>query len=134
MQIQTASALDAAADVLALGLKKDALDALPSDLPAPLADAGWTLVAVSYDPVETLAGYKADKGLSYELLSDEGSVAIRAFNLLNTDVKPGSRYDGIPHPAIVFIAADGKIARTLREDGYKTRPAVDLVIETAEGL
>lgn len=101
---------------------------------APLADAGWTLVAVSYDPVETLAGYKADKALSYELLSDEGSVAIKAFNLLNTDMKPGSRYDGIPHPAIVFIAADGTIARTLREDGYKTRPAVDLVIETAEGL
>ena len=101
---------------------------------APLADAGWTLVAVSYDPVETLAGYKADKGLSYALLSDEGSVAIKAFNLLNTDVKPGSRYDGIPHPAIVFIGADGTIRRTLREDGYKTRPAVDLVIETAEGL
>lgn len=101
---------------------------------APLAHAGWTLVAVSYDPVETLAGYKAEKGLSYELLSDEGSVAIKAFNLLNTDMKPGSRYDGIPHPAIVFIAADGKVARTLREDGYKARPAVDLVIETAEGL
>lgn len=101
---------------------------------APLADAGWTLVAVSYDPVETLAGYKADKGLSYELLSDEGSVAIKAFNLLNTDMKVGSRYDGIPHPAIVFIGADGSIKRTLREDGYKTRPAVDLVIETAEGL
>lgn len=101
---------------------------------APLAAAGWTLVAVSYDPVETLAGYKADKGLSYELLSDEGSVAIKAFNLLNTDMKPGSRYDGIPHPAIVFIGADGTIKQTLREDGFKTRPAVDLVIETAEGL
>ena len=101
---------------------------------APLAAAGWTLVAVSYDPVETLAGYKADKSLSYELLSDEGSVAIKAFNLLNTDMKPGSRYDGIPHPAIVFIGADGTIKQTLREDGYKTRPAVDLVIETAEGL
>ena len=101
---------------------------------APLAAAGWTLVAVSYDPVETLAGYKADKSLSYELLSDEGSVAIKAFNLLNTDTKPGSRYDGIPHPAIVFIGADGTIKQTLREDGYKTRPAVDLVIETAEGL
>ena len=101
---------------------------------APLAEAGWTLVAVSYDPVETLAGFKADKGLSYELLSDQGSAAIKAFNLLNTDVKPGSRYEGIPHPAVVFIAADGKVARTLRDDGYKSRPAVDLVIETAEGL
>ncbi len=100
---------------------------------APLAEAGWTLVAVSYDPVETLAAFKADKGLSYELLSDEGSAAIKAFNLLNTDMKPGSRYEGIPHPAIVFIA-DGKIAKTLREEGYKARPAADLVIETAQGL
>ena len=100
----------------------------------PLAEAGWTLVAVSYDPVETLAGYKADKGLSYELLSDEGSLAIKAFNLLNTDMKPGSRYEGIPHPAIIFIGADGTIRKTLREEGYKARPAVDLVIETAEGL
>jgi len=101
---------------------------------APLAEAGWTLVAVSYDPSETLAGYKADKGLTYELLSDEGSAAIKAFNLLNTDVKPGSRYEGIPHPAIVFVNADGYVVKTLREEGYKTRPAVDLVIETAEGL
>jgi len=45
MQIQTTSALDAAADVLALGLKKDALDALPADLPAPLADAVREAVA-----------------------------------------------------------------------------------------
>lgn len=101
---------------------------------APLAAAGWTLVAVSYDPVETLAAYKADKNLSYELLSDEGSVAIKAFNLLNTDMKPGSRFEGIPHPAILFIEADGEIVTTLREDGYKNRPAVELVIEAAEGL
>jgi len=100
----------------------------------PLADAGWTLVVVSYDPIETLAAFKAEKGLSYALLSDDGSGAIKAFNLLNTDMKPGSRYEGIPHPAIIFIGADGRIEKTLREDGYKNRPATDLVIETAEGL
>ncbi|MEH6695373.1 MAG: redoxin domain-containing protein [Hyphomonas sp.] len=100
----------------------------------PLAAAGWTLVAVSYDPVDILARYKADKRLSYELLSDEGSAAIKAYNLLNTDVKAGSRFVGIPHPAIVFVNADGYVAKTLREEGYKARPAVDLVIETAEGL
>lgn len=100
----------------------------------PLAEAGWTLVGVSYDPVATLAAFKAEKGLSYALLSDGGSAAIKAFNLLNTDMKPGSRYEGIPHPAIMFIGADGRIETTLREDGYKNRPATDLVIETAEGL
>jgi peroxiredoxin len=101
---------------------------------APLTDAGWTLVAVSYDPVETLAGYKTAKGLTYPMLSDDGSVAIRAFNLLNTEMQEGSRYYGIPHPVIVFINSDGRVVKTLREEGYKVRPSVDLVIETAEGL
>ena len=101
---------------------------------APLADGGWTLVSVSYDTVETLAAFKAEKSLSYAMLSDEGSAAIKAFNLLNTDMKPGSRYEGVPHPAIMFIGVDGRIEKTLREKGYKNRPAVDLVIETAEGL
>lgn len=101
---------------------------------APLAEAGWALVSVSYDTAPTLAAFKAEEGLSYALLSDDGSAAIRAFNLLNTDIKPGSRYEGIAHPAIMFISADGRILKTLREDGYKKRPAVDRVIAAAGGL
>jgi len=39
MQIKNISALNAATDVLVIGLKKSALDAIPAELPAPLADA-----------------------------------------------------------------------------------------------
>lgn len=98
---------------------------------APLGEAGWNVATVSYDPVETLAEFKAENELSYALLSDADSAMIDAFALRNTDVRAGSRYDGIPHPAIVFVRADGSVGAVLREEGYKDRPQVDVVIETA---
>ena len=101
---------------------------------APLAKAGWTLAGVSYDSPEVLAGFKADKGLSYELYSDTGSAAIDAFDLRNHEMQAGSRYDGIPHPAIIFIGADGEVKAVMREEGYKDRPAVDMVIAMAAAL
>ena len=101
---------------------------------APLADDGWTLIGVSYDPPETLADFKAAKDLPYGLYSDAGSAVIDAFDLRNPDVPAGSRYDGIPHPAIVFIAADGTVKAVMREEGYKDRPAVDAIMELAAAL
>ncbi len=98
---------------------------------APLEDAGWSLVALSYDSPETLAGFAEDKGLSYTLVSDEGSDAIKAYGLLNEEMKEGSKYYGIPHPAILFIRTDGTVAAVLREQGYKNRPEVEVVTETA---
>ena len=101
---------------------------------APLAETGWTLAGVSYDSPEILAGFKADKGLSYELYSDTGSAAIDAFDLRNHEMQAGSRYDGIPHPAIIFIGADGEVKAVMREEGYKDRPAIDMVVAMAAAL
>ncbi|WP_018148936.1 peroxiredoxin family protein [Henriciella marina] len=101
---------------------------------APLEEAGWTLVGLSYDAPEILSGFAEEKALTYTLVSDEGSDAIRAFGLLNEDMREGSRYWGIPHPAIVFVSADGTVAAVVREDGYKERPPVDVVLETARDL
>jgi peroxiredoxin len=100
----------------------------------PLAQQGWTLVGVSYDSTDTLSGFKAKKSLTYDLYSDPGSAAIDAFDLRNTDVPAGSRYEGIPHPAIVFIGTDGTVKAVLREEGYKVRPSNQAILETAGGL
>ncbi len=100
----------------------------------PLAGMGWTLAALSYDDTETLKAFARDNAINYTLLSDAGSVAIRAFNLLNTDIGEDSRFFGIPHPAIVFVRNDGTVAAVLREEGYKTRPPVDAILETASLL
>ena len=72
--------------------------------------------------------------MTYPLLSDPGSDTIKAFNLLNADMKPSARTYGVPHPAVVFVGADGTVKAMLREEGYKDRPANEAVIEAAEAL
>lgn len=92
------------------------------DVKADLEAAGWSLNLITYDAPETLAAFAADESLTYTFLSDTGSATIEAFGLRNHDVKAGSRFDGIPHPAIVYITADGTVAGMQREEGYRDRP------------
>ncbi len=99
-----------------------------------LAELGWTLAGVSYDSPETLNDFAEASGVGYPLLSDNSVQTVIAYGLLNETYAPGSRAYGIPHPAIVFVDADGEVAAVLREEGYRTRPAVEIVIETAEQL
>jgi peroxiredoxin Q/BCP len=84
--------------------------------------AGWPITLVTYDPTDALAAFASDKDVSYTLLSDADSSMIDAFGLRNTEMKAGSRFDGIPHPAIVFISKDGTVRAVQREEGYKDRP------------
>lgn len=100
---------------------------------APLAAKGWTLIGVSYDDPEILAAFHAEKKLSYGLYSDPGSAAIKAFNLLNADMKPGTRFFGVPHPAIVFVSKDGTVTTVLREEGYRDRPAKEAILAVVGG-
>ena len=104
------------------------------DISADLAALGWPLVAISYDDPQTQSKFADKNGLGFELLSDPGSEAISAFNLLNEEMKPGSRYYGIPHPAIMFIGSDETIRAILREEGYKNRPSLDIILQIAEQL
>jgi len=92
---------------------------------ADLEAAGWSLNLITYDAPETLAEFAAEKSLSYTFLSDTDSATIDAFGLRNEDVTAGSRFDGIPHPAIVYIRADGEVAGVQKEEGYKDRPPTE---------
>ena len=92
---------------------------------ADLEAAGWSLNLITYDSPETLAGFAAESELTYTFLSDTGSATIDAFGLRNTEVTAGSRFDGIPHPAIVYIKADGEVAGVQKEEGYRERPPTE---------
>jgi len=94
---------------------------------------GWPMVAVSYDPTETLERFSTANKLDYRLLSDQGSKAIDAFGIRNETMK-GARFNGIPHPIILFIGADGMVKAKLYEQRYQDRPPSGLVLETAKGL
>lgn len=106
------------------------LDSIKSEL----SDLGWTIASLSYDPIDVLATFKEKHSIALELLSDEGSIAIDAFNLRNERVKPGGKSVGVPHPAVVFIGQDGIVKETLQIKGYQKRPDPSEVLSVAAGL
>jgi peroxiredoxin len=104
------------------------LNTIADDLDA----RGFKLAALSYDSVETLAKFSKANKLAYTLLSDPNSQVIDAFGLRNHEVAGNKRYDGIPHPAIYILAADGKILDKLYEESYRKRPPTDLVVKAVD--
>jgi len=47
---------------------------------------GLGLAAISYDPIETLAAFSRQRGITFPLLSDAGSETIKRYGILNTVV------------------------------------------------
>lgn len=99
-----------------------------------LAAAGWPLVGISYDPAATLTAFSEANGLKYPLMTDPGSKAIDAFGLRNEAMNGKARFEGIPHPIILFVAADGSVKAKLYEEAYQKRPPADLVLSTVKGF
>lgn len=95
---------------------------------------GWQVVGLSYDTPEKLAKFSAKSDITYPLVSDTDSATIIAFGLLNEEVGINSRSYGIPHPAIVFIDAEGTVKAVLREEGYRKRPEIEQITETVTAL
>ncbi|MCY4661160.1 MAG: protein-disulfide reductase DsbD family protein [Acidobacteria bacterium] len=46
------------------------------------------LAVITYDPTTTLAAFAAARGITFLLLSDEGSATIREYGLLNDEMNP----------------------------------------------
>lgn len=95
---------------------------------------GYPLAALSYDSVETLARFASINSLQYTLLSDPKSSVIDAFGVRNLDVAGNKRMDGIPHPAIFIISADGVVVSKLYEADYKKRPSGEAVLKAIQGI
>jgi peroxiredoxin len=93
---------------------------------------GFKLVALSYDSVETLAKFAKSARITYTLLSDPRSAVIDAFGIRNMEVAGSKRMDGIPHPAIYIISADGMILEKLYEESYRKRPPTDVVLKAVD--
>lgn len=91
---------------------------------AAIESAGLQVVAVSYDPVETLAGYSEDRGVTFPLLSDGGSATIRAYGLEDED-------NGFPHPGTIIVTPDRKVAARFFRKGYRRRHEPTELIEWA---
>ncbi|PCI63711.1 MAG: AhpC/TSA family protein [Kordiimonadales bacterium] len=95
---------------------------------------GYNLVGISYDSPETLNKFSKKQGISFPLLSDEGSKIIKSFDILNNELKPGHGAYGIPYPIIIITDESGKVTAKLFEEGYKKRPETEVILTTLDGL
>jgi DsbC/DsbD-like thiol-disulfide interchange protein len=62
------------------------------------------------------------------MLSDHGSLVIRKFGILNTNVPPDTRFYGIPFPGQFLLASDGTVRDKLFLPDYQTRPTASEVL------
>jgi len=72
-----------------------------------LEEAGYSVFAVSNDPVEILADFASKHDITFSLLSDGDSAVIRAFGIMNQLIRPDEgqsmRWHGIPYPGTYYV-------------------------------
>jgi len=91
---------------------------------------GVALFAISYDSVEILRAFADKHGITYPLLSDEGSHVIRRLGLVNEGVQDdhahygipaNPRHVGLPYPGTFALDEDGIITRKRFHESYRVR-------------
>ena len=111
-------------------LQLKSLNEIAGDLDA----MGWPVTAISYDSPAVLDTFTKANGIFYKLMSDTGSKAIDAFGLRNAAMNGKARFEGIPHPIILFVARDGTVKAKLYEEAYQKRPTSEVVMQTVRTL
>ena len=101
------------------------------ELQGRLADihrTGMGLVAISYDPVTTLADFAARRGITFPLLSDPGSATIKRYGILNTTVDEKNALYGYPFPGTFIVDRRGVVTSRYFEDAYQERDTVSSIL------
>lgn len=91
---------------------------------------GVALFAISYDAVEVLRGFAEKHGITYPLLSDQGSHVMRRLGLLNERVQDdhahygiaaSPRHVGLPYPGVFALDERGVVTRKRFHESYRER-------------
>lgn len=82
---------------------------------------GLGVAALSYDSAALLKDFAARRGITYPLLSDPESKTIRAFGILNDNLKPGQMAYGVPFPGTYIIDERGIVRDKFFEEDYVER-------------
>src|SRR5687767_8478227 len=89
------------------------------------------VAGVSYDPVPVLAKFAERHGITFPLLSDEGSLVIERLGLLNAHNEQQAahyglavtdRHDGLPYPGTFLLDEQGRVVEKRFEQSYLVRP------------
>ena len=90
---------------------------------------GFNIAAVSYDSPEVLKDFATRRNITFPLLSDTDSRAIRAFGILNETVQQDSFVYGVPNPGTYVLDAKGVVAAKYFEEDYHDRvTASDILV------
>jgi peroxiredoxin len=95
---------------------------LQAALPA-LRAAGIQPLALSYDNQTTLAAFAAERGITYPLLADEGSLVIRRLGLFHPAFPPDHPRHGVAQPGTYLLDRDGRVTRTIVHASQTVRDA-----------
>ena len=107
---------------------------------------GLGLAAISYDPVDNLAAFSRQRGITFPLLSDTGSATIKRYGILNPvpeealgqnkddpavkadmqkyGVGPNAAMVGIAFPGTFILDHNGRVTSRFFEDFYVERNTV----------
>lgn len=117
---------------------------------------GLGLAAISYDSRQILAAFSRRHGITFPLLSDEGSPTIRKYGILNTVVEEAlgpnrdnpavaadvrkyiagnanERMRGIPFPGTFIVDRQGRVTSRLFEEYYSERSTTANILRRLEG-
>ncbi len=99
--------------------------------------AGLKVYGVSYDPQGALKRFSDKYGLTYDLLSDAGSVVIKRFGILNTvidldDPRAGPFY-GVPFPGTYVVDESGVVTEKFFNRHYATRTSAGTILDKTLG-
>jgi AhpC/TSA family/Disulphide bond corrector protein DsbC len=95
---------------------------------------GVRIAAVSYDSEATLRRFAEKYNVGFPLLADVGSAVIRSFGIFNTNIAPGLRAYGVPHPVNYLVAPDGIVIRKYFVPNYQHRVTASAVALREFGL
>ena len=85
------------------------------------------LVAILYDSPETIRAFADARGIDFPVLSDVGSEVIQRYNLLNREMKSGSRFHGVPYPGTFILSSSGRVLERFFEQRYQERFTVSSI-------
>jgi hypothetical protein len=97
---------------------------------------------MSYDSVDVLRGFAGKYGITYSLLADEGSVAIRSLGLLNEEVydqhaaygiPQQDRHWGVPYPGVFLLDEQGYVVQKRFHQSYRERETGVGILEQGFG-
>ncbi len=105
-----------------------------SDRQSEFDDLGIQVAVMTYESSEIHLKFSDRYELEYPLLTDQDNRHVRTFGILNDSYQPDNRYYGIPYPGIFLVDKDGVVRGKFSEEGYRKRPALDLILKAAQEM